>query len=379
MEKYNIKEFIDKFRIDTSMNDMLHVCKRFNNKKRDYLFVNKYQGKHVPVSPVNVYKAMSELYNKAYESLKDEKRMLFVGFAETATAIGETLFYYATQSDKPLDVVEYVHTTRESLNLQELINFQEEHCHAPEQRLFIRDKDIDFDSVVFIEDEISTGNTILNFIRKFDTVRKIKHFYVVSFANWQSKEDLDKFIGIPIKFISLASGTIKDKSVTLSVDCNDYIVYNDNEVQLNFLSCMGYHDARGGITPEELCQNYQICDILSDRIEKNITHNDTVEVIGTEEFMGFPLRVAKVLEDRGYTVNYHATTRSPIQTASDCIITDGSNVESAYEVSRINYLYNMKDRDYTKIVVISDGRFSSEFISSIKAFNKPVIFVNVNQ
>ena len=170
MEKYNIKEFIDKFRIDTSMNDMLHVCKRFNNKKRDYLFVNKYQGKHVPVSPVNVYKAMSELYNKAYESLKNEKRMLFVGFAETATAIGETLFYYATQSDKPLDVVEYVHTTRESLNLHELINFQEEHCHAPEQRLFIRDKDIDFDSVVFIEDEISTGNTILNFIKKFGLI-----------------------------------------------------------------------------------------------------------------------------------------------------------------------------------------------------------------
>ena len=52
---YNIKveDFID-VRVNKSpfdLNDLIHICKRVNNCKREYLFVNKYQGKHIPVSP----------------------------------------------------------------------------------------------------------------------------------------------------------------------------------------------------------------------------------------------------------------------------------------------------------------------------------------
>ena len=67
--------------------DLVRLAKRQNNKKRTYLVVNPLQGKHVPVRPgeaFSMFDCLAELLKKAYGS----ERLLLVGFAETATAIG---------------------------------------------------------------------------------------------------------------------------------------------------------------------------------------------------------------------------------------------------------------------------------------------------
>ena len=61
-----VEDFIDVKENKSSfeLNDMVHICKRKNNTKRQYLFVNKYQAKHYPVSPKMALKLFDELYEE---------------------------------------------------------------------------------------------------------------------------------------------------------------------------------------------------------------------------------------------------------------------------------------------------------------------------
>ena len=68
-------------------NEFVKIAKRENNKKRNYLVVNGLLGKHVPASPGRVF----ELFDSLADLLKDAycgEKLLLVGFAETATAVG---------------------------------------------------------------------------------------------------------------------------------------------------------------------------------------------------------------------------------------------------------------------------------------------------
>ena len=56
----NVKENKSQF----ELNDLIHICKRLNNNKREYLFVNKYQGKHIPENPENIIKLLDIFFNE---------------------------------------------------------------------------------------------------------------------------------------------------------------------------------------------------------------------------------------------------------------------------------------------------------------------------
>jgi hypothetical protein len=84
--------------------DLVGIAQRENNNKRKYLVVNKLQGKHVPVVPSEAMKLFDSFAGIVYHTYQWEK-LLLVGFAETATAIGAAL---ATKMD-----CFYIQTTRE--------------------------------------------------------------------------------------------------------------------------------------------------------------------------------------------------------------------------------------------------------------------------
>lgn len=345
-ELYTISDLVDG-------TDMLHICKRLNNSKRDYLFVNKYQGKHVPVSPLDVFERVKELYDKSYIYLCDKKKILVIGFAETATAIGEIFYGYCLNDEKSVDAIEYVHTTREKSNCKKLIEFQEEHSHATEQNLYTDKESLDFDTIVFVEDEITTGNTILNFINEFNKIKKVDSYFVVSFANWQTEEWKNKFKENNVKAISLVSGTLKKDLAPLNMEPKNALNISSDLCNVTF----NIHEwsipvdkANVGISREEYnslldygFKNYQSLLTYLDK-------DDTIEVVGTEEYMFFPLYIASSLKELGYDTYYHATTRSPIMISENCIIKDGVQIPSAYDEKRINYLYNL-DRGYNKVFI----------------------------
>ena len=139
-------------------NDLVRIAKRENNNKRNYLIVDPLQGKHIPVSPSRSLGLFSDLAKTVEEEYKDE-RLLVIGFAETATAVGAGVAII-------LDA-KYIQTTRENIPDVEYLFFSEEHSHATEQKLVKNDIDAvikDIDRIIFVEDEVSTGKTIVNII-----------------------------------------------------------------------------------------------------------------------------------------------------------------------------------------------------------------------
>ena len=109
-----------------SEKDLVAVGKRENNKKRNYLVINPLQGKHIPVRPgqaFELFDTLADMIRAAY----GEEKLLMVGFAETATAIGaETAVRLGAK---------YIQTTREDIPGVTYLFFSESHSHATEQKL----------------------------------------------------------------------------------------------------------------------------------------------------------------------------------------------------------------------------------------------------
>lgn len=95
--------------------EMIGIAKRENNTKRNYLVVNKYQGKHVPISPSRPLEMFSELAKAVAERYQEEK-LLLIGFAETATAIGEAVAIELG--------TDYMQTTRDIFRMWNICIFQ---------------------------------------------------------------------------------------------------------------------------------------------------------------------------------------------------------------------------------------------------------------
>lgn len=95
--------------------DLVAIAKRENNKKRNYLVVDPMQGKHIPVSPSKAIDLFTKLAEKIKEAYGNEK-ILFIGFAETATAIGSQVAISVGG--------DYIQTTREIIEGVHYLFFQ---------------------------------------------------------------------------------------------------------------------------------------------------------------------------------------------------------------------------------------------------------------
>lgn len=368
---YDITDFVT-LDSDTPC-DILHMCKRVNNSKRDFLFVNDSQGKHIPVSPAKALKLFGDLYDKIYDKLKYEKNILIVGFAETATAIAESLYRFSIDNEfsKNLDVVYYLQTTREDdlckSDIETLFCFDEEHSHAVNQNLSIwkgKRKNLTFDTVLFIDDEITTGKTILNFIDSFEKLKSNCKYYVASFANWQNYEDKAKFDSKDIGIISLYNGVIKSDITSMDIKNKtvfDYINSGLNKVSFKDLN---YHNPRFGLSKKQMLENKKVEASIGLYLCSLCDNEDTVEIVGTEEFMQAPLKISYIIENYLESkVRFHATTRSPITVSDDTALYNGIKLPSAYDKSRVTYLYNLKKCD--KVFIITEKWATSEFCTAI--------------
>ena len=95
---------------------------------------------------------------------------------------------------------------------------------------------------------------------------------------------------------------------------------------------------------------------------------DDVLVLGTEEYMFTPMVFAKMLSDKLHIdVQFHATTRSPIETSNLCdyAIKQRVPITSCYDNARNTYIYNL--RKYDKVYIITDVNPNLEFIKDISS------------
>lgn len=346
--------------------DVLRLAKRVNNTKRNYLLVNPLQAKHMPVSPSASLKMMRTLGKMLAEKYPETR--LIVGFAETATAIGA-----AVAECFPQDCF-YMHTTRENLaHVKDWIIFQEEHSHATEQKLaqegFLKGTK-ETDTILFIEDEISTGRTLRNMIPQLQGIMpggSQKRMIAASIINRMSEENEKMLLydGISCEcLVRLPSEDYQDELNQISVDIAEKTqlvaepALQSHQIDLTDL----YSDPRRAVRTGSYAEMLKrIAENAIHQISKGFTKETNLLVLGTEECMYPALLFGEMLEKTiGCNVRCHATTRSPIGICGTpgYPIRNGQRMTSLYQNTRETFLYNLAS--YDAAIVVSDAEENVE-------------------
>ena len=362
--------------------ELVRIAKRENNTRRKYLVVNRLQGKHIPVSPkeaLQMFRSLAELIKEAYPS----ERLLMVGFAETATAIGAAVAIECQAA--------YMQTTREVIDGVDYLYFSESHSHATEQKLVKTDLDKIIgktDRIVFIEDEVTTGNTILNIVRLIQkTYAQPVSFAVASILNGMNEEALENYknIKIPVHYlVKTAHDTYTEIAEQYQADGTCHIctkpqekeVEQQKEVQQQ-IEMQQTKEAQQPIEVQEIsgwinarrlhtADTYkQACEQLWQEIQQKYGYTKYTKetetgrrilVLGTEEFMYPALYVGAKLEEAGYTVRMHATTRSPIAVSKEEKYPLHTRYElaSLYDKNRTTFVYDLTE--YEEVLVLTDAQ-----------------------
>lgn len=332
--------------------DFVRIAKRENNPKRNYLVVNPLQGKHIPVSPGKAMWVFSELA-RLLKIYKDEK-ILVVGFAETATAIGAFLAI-ALGAD-------YIQTTREKMPGAEYLFFSEEHSHATEQRLVTNELDRSIDNVdriIFAEDEVTTGKTIRNLIAVLGQRygRKIK-FSVASLLNGMTEGAMAEFADGGISLHYLVKIKHDGYSETAKKAESDGVYHQEELFGSEYTDSIA---VQGWVNTRRLTKAVQYdraCRQLFEQIWERLPLKEYKKllVLGTEEFMFPGLYVGKCLEEKGYSVSFHATARSPISVGSSAEypLHERYALSSMYEDGRNIFVYDIGR--YDAVIVMTDAQ-----------------------
>lgn len=343
--------------LDKPVEDVIKMAKRHNNPKRDFLFVNTLLGKHIAVQGRDALMMHRALGDKIYELFKEKgwenKKVLLVGFAETATALAQNIMFYSLKFKEkfPLNIVGYTQTTREELPSNQYTNiaFEEEHSHATSQKLYF-DKELDYDVVLFVEDEITTGNTILNFISQFEKHQSGKDYAVASILNWQNDKDAKTFSEKGVEVALLVRGKMKTELPSFSIkEGKEYDLYQD---EVNYKANLSLrNNPRLPMTVEEFSEYVTFGDNKDKEFSKLISLKDSKKktlIIGTEENMFVPIFFAIIID-----ADVKATTRSPIESSLEngYPISSRLKLNSAYESGRVTYLYDMDLGDYEQFVI----------------------------
>ncbi|MCX4969085.1 phosphoribosyltransferase [Streptomyces sp. NBC_00654] len=202
---------------DRELPEMLGLALR-RNPRRAHLLVSNVLGKHVPQRPSVVYGAGVELGERVRALLGDAEagRAVVLGYAETATGLGHAVA-------DGLGAAPYLHSTRRPVaGVARAGGFEESHSHATSHLLLPEDGTLLAGPgaggapapLVLVDDEFSTGNTVLNTIRVLHELYPRERYVVVALVDMRSPEDRDRLtafaaeIGARVDLVARNSGTV---------------------------------------------------------------------------------------------------------------------------------------------------------------------------
>ena len=362
---------MERFELD----DLVRVAKRENNPKRGYLYVNPLQGKHMPSSPsrtLALFSRMADLLEERYSN----ERLLVIGFAETATAIGAAIAYAARNADF------YLHTTREDIPGTEYLFFTESHSHAAEQRLALdclEDCLPLVDRIVFAEDEVTTGNTIEKLILGLRSrfPGGARKFGIVSVLNSMSGERLRELTekGIACDCLRRVPHQYRAGDI-------ERCPYEPLETAIagkarQIPPLIRVDGPWNGRLPGETAAVRERCVAFVSKVVDQVQPDPGSQkllVLGTEEFMFPGLLLGKRLEELRpeLTVRFHATTRSPIEVSlhGEYPLHTRYPLESLYQRGRRTFVYDLDRYDLVLIVTDADPINERGLVSLVGALER---------
>jgi hypothetical protein len=260
--------------------------------------------------------------------------LLMIGLAETATGLGHGVFDSLLRA-LPAMTALYQHSTRHHLQRAKALQIQESHSHSVDQwvyepsvwhgELFRNAR-----TLVLVDDEISTGNTLSALARSYLALNpRIQRIHFLTLVSWLTPERLAAIsheVGRPVSVSALLSGSFR------FIPRPDFALPSlPRGLQAatpGLHVCLGFGRVglRGTVKGRD-------CFALPTA--------SRVVVVGTGEFAFHPFHLAERLEQAGHDVLYQCSTRSPIL-PGDAIRTKLSFPDHHAE-SVTNYLYNFPD------------------------------------
>ncbi len=303
------------------------------NAKRGFLFLSKVLGKHYPSCPDEMREVHETLAAKIRPILKQGPTVV-IGFCETATSLG-----YGVYESLGLKDSYYHHSTRHKIDRPIFLTFSESHSHATDHYLYLPEN-LNHQSIlknpanlIFVDDEYTTGNTLLNTIAAFKEKGIVSNFIATGILDWTDKSKhnlLPEIVSLVKGNFTFSSNNYKPFSQHVS-NCNFSLVHKD--------LCTPY----GRVGCEKLSIDFK--SLISSLPKKD----ERVLVIGTGEFMNVAYLLAGFLKSYSSAVFVQSTTRSPIMLGND--VQSLLEFKDNYGEQVDNFLYNVKDQAYDHVYV----------------------------
>nr|WP_245997657.1 phosphoribosyltransferase [Streptomyces armeniacus] len=344
------------------------------NPKRAHLLVSQVLGKHVPQRPGVVYGTGVGLGRRVRDLLGDAatERAVVLGYAETATALGHSVADGMSEGGASgaadgAGAVTYLHSTRRAVRgVRAVGGFEEEHSHATSHLLLPEDPELlaGDGPLVLVDDEFSTGRTVRNTITALHRRFPRERYVVVALVDMRSSADaaaLEKCaaeLGARVDVVALASGGVRlpadalargealvarhgaEGAPAAAAAPSASAVSAPEAVRVDLGWPVGLPDgARHGFTAAHRARLEAALPGMAARLADALraagvpagtdTNADTaagaeggsrarrarVLVLGCEELMYAPLRLAHTLEEAvgdAVEVRFSTTTRSPV-------------------------------------------------------------------
>ncbi|WP_209443560.1 phosphoribosyltransferase [Streptomyces anulatus] len=336
---------------DGELQELLGLALR-RNPKRAHLLVSNVLGKHVPQLPSVVHGAGFELGERVRALLgaQEARRAVVLGYAETATGLGHAV------ADGLRDAP-YLHSTRRPVaGVEQAGGFEESHSHATSHLLLPEDGELlaggaQASTLVLVDDEFSTGNTVLNTIRALHALHPRERYVIVALVDMRSAGDRDRLtafaaeIGARVDLVTRSTGTVALPDGVLErgqalVAAQEAEQAEEAEQAAASASApvtrvdldwpAGVPDGgRHGFTPAHRAALEAALPAMADRIAAALGGGAAADggqaprrilVLGFEELMYAPLRLGTALEvalGADTEVRYSTTTRSPVLAVDD--------------------------------------------------------------
>ncbi|MFI8566276.1 phosphoribosyltransferase [Rhodococcus sp. NPDC078407] len=345
------------------------------NPRRAHLLVSTVLGKHIPVDPDVVISAGEELAALVADAV-DGSDVDVLGFAETATGLGHTV---ATG----LKAHCYLHSTRRTLpGMIVHGEFEEGHSHATDHLLMPTSPDL-LDSdlpLILVDDEISTGATALDALRQIHSSAGRRHYVIASLVDMRTADHLATTaavateLGVRIDNVSLAQGSVAlEPGLVDTVLALPDPVFNPTAAQPGSVRRVDAQwpatlpdGGRHGFLHSDAAGFDTAIEAVAATVDAALDDSTSVVVIGHEELMYLPLRLAATLQKRGHTALFQTTTRSPAYVADvpGYPLRRGFEFTAPEDDSALRYLYNASAPDDATLILVADAPADTDALAA---------------
>lgn len=314
--------------------ELIGIALRANNPRRAHLLVSRVLGKHIPQHPAVVHQAGVELGHRVRELLGpvEAGRAVVLGYAETATALGHSV---ADGLGAP-----YLHSTRRPVEgVAPAGGFEEEHSHATSHLLLPEDPALlaGDGPLVLVDDEFSTGTTVLNTIRALHADHPRSRYVVVALVDLRTEADRGRLaeaaagLGARVDLVATAAGGVRlpagllprAQELIAATDPGDGLP--DGPLAPVVRARLDWPEGlpeggRHGFTRAHRGSLEAALPRLAAGLAPLLAGHRRILVLGFEELMYVPLRIADQLASQlgpEGRIRFSTTTRSPVLPVDD--------------------------------------------------------------